>query len=257
MLIQKPTPPDTEYPSCSFTMVTDTYAVTAAHCVYRQTATGWEMIPGLTDRSQALALLRQPVVGSRNATACFAGGNSANCKFFRATVTQVYPPNNLAWPTKVPVPNPDIAILQLKFINAATLTPAALLFDEPPTVDITLAGYGYTTDKLVGWPNGSLLVGWQFIDTVDNYGMRWVVSAAQRTSNACPGDSGGAIFAGDQFGVLSEHHQLEAVISKVDTPNNENARLACLTQAGYGVRVAEYKEWICKTLPTPLAACSQ
>ena len=241
---------------CSFVMVRQSYALTAAHCAYILESGGPREISGLRDSHQTLALLPDATPGTRNPTACFISPSASGCRYVVASVTASFVPDGFHWAGGAPVPDQDIAVLQLAFRGAPVIVSASLVFTTPAGPRITIAGYGLTTDTLIA-PKGTFQVGWQDINAVTQYGLRWVPTSTGRVSNPCPGDSGGPIFVGDLFGAPHEQHGVAAVVSRIEARSaQEAASPSCLDRPGFGVAVAGYQQWICRVIAGSVASCA-
>lgn len=238
-------------------MIDSDVALTAAHCVYASTDGGPVVISGLTDKSKTVWLLRKSDAGDDDPRNCYADSGQT-CKYDVGNVADVpSTPKNFKWDHGNEVPEPDIAIIKVRFEGRTVSAIADLTPSEVWDSNVTLAGYGRTSAS-GAYSVAQLLVGWQNAEKIGQYGLKWTPSPEGYGSNACYGDSGGPIFEGDDFGERGETHRLFALVSYLEAPaGSQQTPEVCEKNPGFGIAVAPFIGWICEMVSDKNHACAK
>lgn len=198
--------------TCAMVLLSPSWAVTALHCVLdpatRQT---WKDLSG--NAADAIRFFFAPngEEPGQRLSDCFddARIGTGACPLTRLTVTQIIPGHDERIefvPEGSDLPRRDLALMRIK--NGPKLAQYPQLVDSLPAGrTVTMAGFGTTNatqlssgfELQVGWVNSGLVVSPAWPGT-SGLEYAWVPKADGKISSICPGDSGGAVFAGFESG---------------------------------------------------------
>lgn len=260
--------------TCGFVMLSSRWAITALHCVAEQTAPGgtWRIKPfkGTAAgawRGERAMFLGQPGPLTVFPGGCFGLGGKTSCPWEMVQVAEVkayaLESHQDEWRRRMPVH--DIALVRLQ--AAPKLAMDYPLFADPgySKGTVTLVAYGKVAPPYEEFFR--LQVGWNLLgrSAEDGKTFAWNPSKSTNQSSVCPGDSGGAVYAGFENGGCncgttgSPKRRLKGLVSFVELPGSQQAQPASLAQcqnsstAG-AVVATHYKAWICAAAPE-IAAC--
>jgi len=199
---------------CTAVIITDEWALTAAHCISIDPASLIVSRPSCASpiSNHEFALFPEAADGSDEVK--IAKLTSAGPEVVGTRRGSKLPAKeicvNLAWQTKNDSDR-DLALIKIASIARVETIDNAILTDSTPSglVDVTIAGYGVSSNSTLG---EKLRLGWQRLD-----GSRptpsLFFSDGETFALACKGDSGGPMFAGRQRGFQSEKHEILGILS--------------------------------------------
>ena len=229
--------------TCTFTMLTNRWAVTAGHCFTNPSRI-----------KQTVALLQKSDQYDGSLANCWANSTEPKCPYQLGKILSFIPSGDAE--AKV---SEDVALMEVDF---APYVPKSFARVPPSNVKysstVTVAGYGIS--GLSNAPDLKLNVGWQKASVLTSIGgLKWVVSARLPGAGACAGDSGGPVFNGDRFSTAKETDYLVAIVSR-RPPNGMASKgevLDCLGGENVSALLLPHVPWICKVTEGVALGCGK